>query len=80
MGAAWRERHGPEAAVLSIANGWLRYLPHPRNFEAPNAHHGYEVLMSTLVPDAAERLLDTGDALVRALAGESDATNEGAPA
>ncbi len=64
VGRAWRERMGTEhAAVLSIANGWLRYLPHPRNFEEPNAHHSYEVLMSTLVPDAAERLLTEGERL-----------------
>ena len=58
----------PHAAVLSIANGWLRYLPHPQDFEAPDAHHSYEVLMSTLVPDAAERLLAEGERL----AGELD--------
>ncbi len=65
--ADWRERMGKEAAVLSIANGWLRYLPHPRNFEEPNAHHSYEVLMSTLVPDAAERLLAEGVRLAQVL-------------
>ena len=26
------------AALLSIANGWLRYLPHARNFREPDAH------------------------------------------
>ncbi len=70
VGRDWRERHGADAAVLSIANGWLRYLPHSRNFEEPLAHHGYEVLMSTLVPDAADRLLAEGDRLVERLEGE----------
>ena len=71
VGRDWRARRGRDAAVLSIANGWLRYLPHPRDFEEPNAHHGYEVLMSTLVLDAAERLLAAGDRLLKALeAGE----------
>ena len=60
VGHAWRERVGDEGAVLSIANGWLRYLPHPREFREPDASYAYEVLMSSLVPDAAERLLDAG--------------------
>jgi hypothetical protein len=49
--------------VLSIANGWLRYLPHPRNFAEPAAHTHYEVLMSTFEPDAASRLLDLAERL-----------------
>jgi len=49
--------------VVSIANGWLRYLPHPRNFAEPDAEHAYEVLMSTFGPDAATHLLDAADAL-----------------
>jgi hypothetical protein len=57
-----------DAAVLSIANGWLRYLPHPRNFAEFAAHAAYEVVMSTLVPDAAVRLLDAGEGLHAALA------------
>jgi len=68
VGRDWRARRGPHAAVLSIANGWLRYLPHPRDFDEPDAHHGYEVLMSTLVPDAAVRLLRQGEKLADALA------------
>lgn len=63
VGQAWKARVGGEAAVLSIANGWLRYLPHPQDFEEPEAHHAYEVLMSSLVPDAAERLLTAGERL-----------------
>lgn len=70
VGLDWKRRAGaPFASVLGIANGWLRYLPHPRNFEAPGAEQSYEVLMSTLVPDAAERLLATGERLARDLGG-----------
>jgi hypothetical protein len=53
---------------VSIANGWMRYLPHPRNFAEPGAHLKYEILQSTLVPDAAERLLARAEALARSLA------------
>ena len=48
---------------MSIANGWLRYLPSGAHFESSNAHHGYEVLQSTLVPEAATRLLDIAEEL-----------------
>ena len=67
VGLAWRERVGAAAAVLSIAGGWLRYLPHPSAFARPDGHHRYEVLMSTLVPDAALHLLDAGATLFDAL-------------
>jgi hypothetical protein len=64
VGLEWRARNSCEhASIVSIANGWLRYLPHPANFEIENAHHGYEVLQSTLVPDAATRLLDAAEEL-----------------
>jgi hypothetical protein len=69
VGLAWKRACGaPYAAVIGIANGWLRYLPHPRNFDEPQAHQKYEILMSTLVPDAATRLVDAGAALLAALA------------
>ena len=65
VGLDWRARLGgaPEAAVLAIANGWLRYLPHPRNFEEPGAGEKYEILQSTFTPDAATRLLDLAEEL-----------------
>jgi hypothetical protein len=68
VGLAWRRRLGtPHAHVVGIANGWLRYLPHPRNFEEADAHFKYEILMSTFAPEAAERLLEEGERLSRAL-------------
>ena len=64
VGLDWKGRlDGAPGAVLSIANGWLRYLPHPRNYAEPEADRHYEILMSTLVPDAATRLLDAGEEL-----------------
>ena len=56
--------------MLGIANGWIRYLPHSRNFEEPLAHQKYEILQSTLVPDASDRLLAEAERLDRILAGE----------
>ncbi len=65
VGLDWTARcTEASAAVLSIANGWLRYLPHPEDFDEPQAHQGYEVLSSTFVPDAATRLLDAGQDLL----------------
>ena len=69
VGLAWKARvPARHAAVVSIANGWMRYLPHRRNFEEPDAHVTYEILQSTLVPDAAERLIEEGAALAEGLA------------
>jgi hypothetical protein len=65
VGLDWKARlGGAPGAVLSIANGWLRYLPHPRDFAAPDADQGYEVAMSTFAPDAATRLLDAAEAVL----------------
>jgi hypothetical protein len=65
VGFDWKARlGGAPGAVLGIANGWLRYLPHPRNFAEPDADQRYEVSMSTFVPDAATRLLDAAEALL----------------
>jgi hypothetical protein len=70
VGRDWKARVAPPAALLSIANGWLRYLPHERNFREPGAHRHYEVLMSTFEADAASRLLDEAERLERSLAAE----------
>ena len=64
VGLDWKARFPEQpAAVIGIANGWLRYLPHPRNFSEPDADCAYEVLTSTLVPEAATILLDAADSL-----------------
>jgi hypothetical protein len=69
VGLDWKRRApAPHAAVVGIANGWMRYLPHRRNFEEPDAHQKYEILQSTLVADASERLLERAEALARGLA------------
>jgi len=64
VGLDWKSRlSGAPGAVVSIANGWFRYLPHERNFAEPDAELRYEIAMSTFVPDAASRMLDAGVAL-----------------
>jgi hypothetical protein len=69
VGLDWKRRApARHAALVGIANGWMRYLPHPRNFAEPGAHLHYEILQSTLVPEAAERLLERAEALARELA------------
>lgn len=58
IGLDWKARVGAaHAAVVGIANGWLRYLPHPRNFAEPLAYQKYEILQSTFLPDAGAHLL-----------------------
>jgi hypothetical protein len=69
VGLDWKARlAGAPGAVVSIANGWLRYLPHERHFADPDADLRYEIAMSTLEPDAATRILDAGAALRSAMA------------
>ncbi len=69
VGLEWRRRVaslGAEfSSVVSIGNGWLRYLPHPRNFGEEKAHQKDEIQQSTLVPGAAEQLLEVGKRLAR---------------
>ncbi len=72
VGLDWRERTRGRASglapatgrVAGTANGWLRYLPHPRDLAHPLAHHHYEVLSSLVAPGACERLLDAGESLL----------------
>ncbi len=70
VGLDWRDRieGGRLGAVIGIANGWLRYLPHPTDLSHPRALEHYEVLQSLLAPGACEALLDAGEALARELA------------
>ncbi len=70
VGLDWRERIGGErtGAVIGIANGWLRYLPHPADLAHPKSHQHYEVLQSLLAPGACEALLGAGEELARELA------------
>jgi len=69
VGLDWKRRLGTRhAAVVGIANGWLRYLPHARNFEESFAEQKYEILQSTLVPEASDLLLAEAERLDRLLA------------
>ncbi len=65
VGLDWRDRIGAGriGAVIGIANGWLRYLPHAADLEHPRAHQHYEVLQSLLAPGACEVLLAAGESL-----------------
>jgi len=79
VGLDWKRRvkairGGTPAGILAIANGWLRYLPHGRNFSDSNANQSYEVLTSTFQPDAAERLLAAGEELAFAMQKEISRT------
>ncbi len=69
VGLDWRDRFGPDriGAVIGIANGWLRYLPHASDLAHPRAHWHYEVLQSLLAPGACEALLAAGESLAREL-------------
>lgn len=69
VGLDWKarvQRRLPLGGVAGIANGWLRYLPHPEDLAGPRAHHAYEVYSSLLAPGACERLLDAGEQMLEA--------------
>lgn len=57
-------RAGKRGLLAGIANGWLRYLPHPRDLSDALADHRYEILMSLLAPPACANLLDLGEELL----------------
>lgn len=66
VGLDWQRRVPlPHAGVVGIANGWLRYLPHTDDFAHPSSCEHYEILQSTFIPEACERLLQSGEALIR---------------
>jgi len=60
VGRRWRDATGDLGSVVSIANGWLRYLPHASHFREPEANLHYEVLNATFVPEAADALVAAG--------------------
>ena len=63
IGALYGSEAGELASVISIANGWMRYLPHEMNFDEPLAEQKYEILQSTFVPQAATVLLEAAVSL-----------------
>jgi len=68
VGLAWKAAApSSRASVVSIANGWLRYLPARSHLDEPDGHLQYEVLQATFSPDAADLLLAAGRDLARAL-------------
>ncbi len=70
VGQDWQARAAPRlprASVAGIANGWLRYLPHADDFAHPQAALHYEILQSSFVPEACEKLLARGEALLAEL-------------
>jgi len=76
VGFDWRDRIGAArlGAVIGIANGWLRYLPHAADLSHRRAHWHYEVLQSLFAAGACEALLSAGQDLARELeAGRANA-------
>jgi hypothetical protein len=69
VGLDWQRRNGRlgnKAFVISLANGFMGYLPHHSNFEEPDWETKYETLMNALDPGAMDIALEEG---TRMLAG-----------
>jgi hypothetical protein len=79
VGLDWKDRtelRGLRGLVVSIANGWLRYLPHPRDLAHPESHQHYEVLSSLLAPGSCEKLLALGERLLDQLLAQAPVENQ----
>ena len=50
----------PILPVVSIANGWMRYLPSAAHYHEPDAAFHYEILNATLAPEADQALVSAG--------------------
>lgn len=60
VGRAWRRVTGDLGSIVSIANGWMRYLPCAEHYKEPDAALHYEILNATFVPEADEVLVGAG--------------------
>jgi hypothetical protein len=68
VGKEWQERNHPngnKAFIIGLANGWTGYLPHPSNFQEPDAEFKYETIMNALEPDATRIALDIAEQMVK---------------
>jgi len=68
VGKDWQERNHPnesKAFIIGLANGWMGYLPHPSNFNEPEAKYKYETIMNALDPEATRIALEQAEQMVR---------------
>ena len=54
----------PGSFVISLANGWVGYVPTVQAFSRPCGHETTSALWSKLVPEAGDTLADTALELV----------------
>ena len=60
----WQKRLAPRVALVAgLCNGWSGYLPHPDNFQEPDAGSKYETVSTVFSEQAAAGLLDCAQAL-----------------
>jgi neutral ceramidase len=64
----WQQRNDDipdNAFVISLANGYMGYLPHRKNFLEPDAPFKYETLMNALEPRAMEIAVEEACQLIK---------------
>jgi hypothetical protein len=69
VGRDWRKRNHPfedKAFIISLANGFTGYMPHPRNFTEDGADFKYETIMNALEQEAALVALNQAQRMVKA--------------
>lgn len=60
VGRSWRQATGDLGSIVSIANGWMRYLPCAEHYRERDAALHYEILNATFVPEADGLLVTAG--------------------
>jgi hypothetical protein len=60
VGRSWRQATGDLGSIVSIANGWMRYLPCAEHYRERDAALHYEILNATFVPEADSLLVTAG--------------------
>lgn len=64
----WQARNHPyqdQSFIIGLANGFMGYLPHPSNFEEPDADSKYETIMNALEPAATVKAVDEALAQIK---------------
>ncbi len=67
VGQEWQERNAPfgeQAYIFGLSNGFVGYLPHPKNFKEPGADYKYETIMNALEQNATMFALDAATEMI----------------
>lgn len=64
-----------ETFVVSLANGWLGYVPHRAAFDRIGGHESTWCISSKMEPDAGDRMADAMLDVIRKISSQDDSTS-----